>query len=77
MEITRMTAEDAHELAELDKKCFAIPWSEKSFADEAENSLAIYFVARENGAPIGYAGFWTVSGEGDITNKAVLPKYRR
>ena len=32
---------------------------------------------RDNGKCIGYAGFWNVSGEGDITNVAVLPEYRK
>jgi ribosomal-protein-alanine N-acetyltransferase len=77
MEITRMTADDVCELAELDKKCFTVPWSEQSFRDETDNALAIYFVAKENNKCVGYAGFWNVSGEGDITNVAVLPEYRR
>lgn len=72
-----MTAEDARELSELDKLCFDIPWSQKSFEDEAGNNLATYFTARDNGKIIGYAGFWSVSGEGDITNVAVLPEYRK
>lgn len=77
MKITKMTAQDVPQIAELDKKCFAIPWSEKSFYDETENPLAVYFTASENGHSIGYAGFWNVSGEGGITNIAVLPEYRR
>lgn len=77
MEITSMTAVDARELAELDKICFDIPWSQKSFEDEAGNNLATYFIAKDNGKIIGYAGFWSVSGEGDITNVAVLPEYRK
>lgn len=77
MEITQMTSEDVSEIAELDKKCFAVPWSEKSFCDETENPLAVYYIAKENGKCVGYAGFWNVSGEGDITNVAVLPEYRR
>lgn len=72
-----MTEEDVAEVAELEKKCFAIPWSEKSFHDEMKNKLAVYFVAKKDGRCIGYAGFWNVSGEGGITNVAVLPKYRR
>ena len=51
--------------------------SEKSFRDEMQNKLAVYFVAKDNGKCIGYAGLWNVSGEGDITNVAVLPKYRK
>ena len=75
--ISIMTASDADEVAEVDKICFTVPWSTKAFYDEVENDIAIYFVARDNGKCIGYAGFWNVSGEGDITNIAVLPEYRR
>ena len=76
-EIVRMTEEDVAAVAELEKKCFAVPWSEKSFHDEMKNKLAVYFVAKSDGRCIGYAGFWNVSGEGGITNVAVLPEYRR
>lgn len=72
-----MTEEDVAAVAELEKKCFAVPWSEKSFHDEMKNKLAVYFVAKSDGRCIGYAGFWNVSGEGGITNVAVLPEYRR
>ena len=72
-----MTLEDVGEIAELEKKCFAIPWSEKSFTDEMNNKLAVYLVAKDNGKCIGYAGFWNISGEGGITNVAVLPQYRK
>lgn len=77
MEIVKMTKENAAELAELDKICFSVPWSEKSFYDEAENSLASYFVAKEDGRIAGYGGIWLVADEGQITNIAVLPEYRR
>lgn len=77
MEIIKMTKEDAKALERLDKLCFAVPWSEKSFKEEAENSLARYFVAKENGEIIGYGGIWIVSGEGQITNIAVHPDERK
>ena len=64
-------------LAELDRQCFVIPWSEKAFADEMANKIANYFIARDGNRIIGYAGFWEVCGEGDITNVAVDKKYRR
>ena len=38
-----MTDDDVSEIAELEKKCFAVPWSEKSFRDEMQNKLAVYF----------------------------------
>lgn len=77
IEIMRMTEDDVHEIAELEKKCFTVPWSEKSFRDEMSNKLAIYFVAKDRGTCIGYAGYWNVAGEGGITNVAVLPECRR
>lgn len=77
MEIAKMTKENAAELAELDKICFRVPWSEKSFYDEAENRLADYFVAKEDGKIVGYGGIWLVADEGQITNIAVLPEYRK
>ena len=42
-----MTDDDVAEIAELEKKCFAVPWSEKSFHDEMQNKLAVYFVISE------------------------------
>ncbi len=77
MQIIRMTENHAAELAKLDQICFNVPWSEKSFREEAENNLAKYFVAEEDGNIIGYCGIWCVQDEGQITNIAVLPEYRR
>ena len=77
MEITKMTEKDCRTLAELDKKCFAVPWSERSFLEEVNNRLATYLLAREDGKIVGYCGFWRVSGEAQVTNIAVLPEYRR
>ena len=77
MKIVPLCEADAKELSELDKKCFSVPWSEKSFFDESHNKLAVYFVAKEDGVIIGYAGYWNVAGEGCITNIAVIPEKRR
>ncbi len=77
MKIVPMTTEDARDLAELDLLCFAVPWSEKSFLEEANNPLARYFVAKDEEKIIGYGGIWLVSGEGQITNIAVHPGMRK
>ena len=64
---------------ELSKECFSIPWSLDSISNEVENPLAKYIVA-ENSATnevVGYVGIWIVAGEGDITNIAVSPSYRK
>jgi len=72
-----MTTEDARVLAELDVLCFAVPWSEKSFLEEANNPIARYFVAKDEEKIVGYGGIWLVSGEGQITNIAVHPDSRK
>ena len=76
MKIVKMTASDCRELAELDRRCFSVPWSEQSFFEETKNTLATYLLARDDGKTVGYCGFWRVSGEAQITNIAVLPEYR-
>ena len=77
IDIELMTKDDVDGVTAVDNKSFKVAWSKKAFMDETENELAIYFVAKDDGVCIGYAGFWNVSGEGDITNVAVLPEYRR
>ena len=77
MKIVKMSACDCRELAELDRRCFSVPWSEQSFLEETKNPLATYLLAKEDGKIIGYCGFWRVSGEAQVTNVAVLPEFRR
>ena len=68
---------DAKELAQLDKECFSVPWSEISFLNDAKNPIAEYVIARIEDKIVGYAGFWQVLDEGQITNIAVLKDFRR
>ncbi len=75
--IRQMNKEDSVALAALDKLCFSVPWSENSFREEAENEKAVYYVAEDEGAIIGYIGFWNIIDEGHITNICVHPDYRR
>ena len=77
MEILPMTIDDVHDAAKIEQLCFSDPWSENAFLNELENPLTRYIVAREDGRCIGYCGYWSVAGEGDITNVAVAPEYRR
>lgn len=69
---------DVHDMAELEKICFASPWSEESLYHEIiGNDMALYIVAEDGGNVVGYAGIWLIAGEGHITNVAVHPDYRR
>ena len=73
----KMTEEHTEALAKLDKICFTVPWSKALFDGEVQNSKAYYLVATDAGEPVGYCGIQTVLDEGDITNIAVLPDYRK
>lgn len=77
MTLLPMTMNDIDEVSELDKLCFSIPWSRNSFIDELSNKIAHYYVLRDDDIMIGYCGVWNVAGEGNITNIAVHPDYRR
>ena len=45
MEIRKMTAAEVPQVAELEKLCFSLPWSEKSVAGELDNPLSLWLVA--------------------------------
>lgn len=72
-----LTKEMLSDLAELEKLCFSVPWSENMFAGELENSAAVYRVILYEGKPVAYMGMWLVADEGQITNVAVHPDHRR
>mgnify|MGYP004655595921 FL=1 len=76
-EIVPMSAQHIDDVAEIEKLCFSDPWSREMFAEELANSSAHYCVCLAEGVTVGYAGYWCVIDEGDITNVAVHPKYRR
>ena len=75
--ISPFQAEDAVDIAELEKLCFSSPWSETELLSSAALSYAVYFTARIDGSIAGYAGMYTAADQGVINNVAVFPKYRR
>ena len=77
MEIRKMTAREVPQVAELEKLCFAMPWSEKSVAGELDNPLALWLVAMDGESLAGYVGSQTVMDETDMMNLAVDSEFRR
>ena len=77
MNIVEMNEVHATQVAELEKRCFPDPWSERSIASELSNQLALWLVAEDNGVVAGYIGSQTVPDESDMMNVAVHPDYRR
>ena len=64
---------------ELSKECFTVPWSLESISNELKNNIAHYIIAEDlsTNKVIGFIGVWIIVGEGDITNIAVSPNYRK
>ena len=64
---------------ELSKISFAIPWTLESVNHELENNIARYIIAENDltGEVIGFVGVWIIAGEGNITNIAVHPTFKR
>ena len=76
----KMVPEDADAVAEVEKQCFATPWSRESFWRDASSSDTYYLLAideEEDNKVIGYVGCWILAYEGSITNVAIAPDYRR
>ena len=77
-QVVPMSAELLPQIAELERACFSVPWSENMLAEELDNPLASFIVALgDNGQVLGYAGLAVVAGEGYIDNVAVREEYRR
>lgn len=62
---------------EVSKLSLAEAWNIESIEKELSNKLAKYFVALDENKVIGFLGMWVVFDEGDITNIAVHPEYRK
>ncbi|MDR1692034.1 MAG: ribosomal protein S18-alanine N-acetyltransferase [Oscillospiraceae bacterium] len=77
MTILRLTADCAGQMAELEKECFSLPWSEKVIREELKNPAGLYFGAFEKGTLAGYAGIQIILDEGHVTNIATAPNLRR
>ena len=50
---------------------FPQPWTKAALLGEIESDKSHYLVAEEEGAILGYIGFWKIFDEGHITNVAV------
>ncbi len=66
------------QVAEIERTCFAKPWSEQLFADELFHDTVSLVVAEgEDGTVLGYGELGVVLDEGCLEKIAVDPKYRR
>lgn len=74
---TEMKAEHVPQVAQLEKLCFADPWSEMSIESELKSIWSYWVVAVEDEQVVGYVGSQSSIDETDIMNIAVHPGWRR
>jgi len=79
MIIRPMELWDVEAVAKIESICFTMPWSEKSYRDTLANGNALYLVAETEDTKeiVGMCGVLKIIDEGDVSNVAVHPDYRR
>ena len=77
MTFTEMKAEHVPQVAQLEKLCFADPWSEMSIESELKSIWSYWVVAVEDEQVVCYVGSQSSIDETDIMNIAVHPGWRR
>lgn len=73
----KMTRESLEGVAELEKLCFAEPWSAKSLELLTNDGIGVGMVCRKEGIVCAYGGMLVAVDEGQITNIATHPDFRR
>ncbi len=77
VEIVEMDAGHVPQIAELERRCFQDPWSERLIAGELGNPLSLWLVALADGTVAGYTGSQAVLDQADLMDLAVSPDFRR
>ena len=73
----KMTREAIEGVATIEKLCFAEPWSAKSLELLTNDGIGVGMVCRKDGIVCAYGGMLVAVDEGQITNIATHPDFRR
>ena len=71
-----LTEADIPAIEAIEATAFYDAWNENMLRNELDNALTTYVVMESEGKIIGYAGFWLVAGEAQVTRVAVLEELR-
>jgi len=75
--IKQMRPEDVVQVHKVEEACFSVPWSLENFQSIFRYKENYYLTAWDGESIVGFIGLMAALGEGDITNVAVLPSYRK
>ena len=70
---------DVAQIHEIEKLCFAMPWSEESILHDVKENVVARWLVMDSGEGdvLAYAGMWFVLDEAHVCNVAVHPDHRR
>lgn len=72
-----LCAEDVHEVALMEQRCFSCPWTEADFNTVLNSKSSVHINAFADGVLAGYVTMACVLDEGQIMNVAVDEPFRR
>lgn len=75
--IEKMKAEDLPAVLAIENVSFATPFTENLFRMELDLNVAHLYVARKDGAVVGYIDYWRVGPEVHLITVAVHPDWRK
>ena len=73
----KLTDKTLDGVAELEKLCFSQPWSRNSLELLTKEGIGVGMVCSRDGKVCAYGGMMVAVDEGQITNIATHPDYRR
>ena len=73
----RLTEKALEGVAELESLCFSQPWSKNSLELLTKEGIGVGMVCSKDGKVCAYGGMMVAVDEGQITNIATHPDYRR
>lgn len=76
MEIKKFEKKYLDDVYNIEKICFSNPWSREDLENQIDSGTSHFLVADVHGRAVGYMGLQIFSGEGYVTNVAVLPQFR-
>lgn len=71
-----MTAADLEAVQTIERSSFHDAWTLETLLGEVNSTLATYLVLAQADEVVGYAGFWLIAGEAQVTRVAVAPARR-
>jgi len=71
-----MLLADIEFVENLESESFHDAWNQNMLENELSNALSSYIIMEVEGEKVGYAGFWNIAGEAQVTRVAISKSQR-